>query len=541
MKLDTRFKLLKKDYRNIRDDNKTLDQIWNKKEIPLEDRISICVDNEYYDNLKKITSEELNDLLVKCKNDSFNNFWNIICIMYVKNDYSLIPNLENDDMEKYLVVNEKMLIPSMAFIFMWAKNVNNINNRNKNNIECTNSINRILERRAESFINAVENESIIREGFLSYIKEINSYYLSCIISRNPHLEEYFCKKHPELYFDIVYNIQNINNLKKHLMFYLKANLLKYLKGENRFLMIYYTPAYDIGDENANIVPVFQSLFNIDEEEALYVKNLYSIQYKEFLLRTNEKEPGFIRKVIDLEEKCKTKNIIRLVYRYKNSPFIEELFDFDPKTLTQEEYSAFIKKIKELISKPRLNVLNSVDTLANKSIKELEKGGYEISKESVNSNYIGAPTGTENEKIFDDVYAIIKIYPNGKLEKESGPNNYHLSMIETVNSDEPELNVSHAVGSIMFAMALKGHCVILTEGNALNLVMPNQDVLTLEQIDTIKRLLESIKIPNIIITYGFVITNNSIEEYSTDNVETILEVLETIYNQKKNNSNMSPKM
>ena len=541
MKLDTRFKLLKKDYRNIRDDNKTLDQIWNKKGIPLEDRISICVDNEYYDNLKKITSEELNDLLVKCKNNNFNNFWHIICIMYAKNDYSLIPNLENDDIKEYLVVNEKMLIPSMAFIFMWAKNVNNINNRNENNIECTDSINRILERKAESFINAVENEGIIREGFLSYIRENSSFYLSCIISRNHQLEEYFCKDHPELYFDIVYNVKNNNNLLNNLSFYLKANLLKYLKGENRFLMIYYTPAYDVGDENANIVSVFQSLFNLDYEEALYVKSLYSIQYKEYLLRTNEKEPGFIRKVIDLEEKCKTKNIIRLVYRYKNSPFIEELFDFDPKTLTQEEYSAFIKKIKELISKPRLNVLNSVDTLANKSIKELEKGGYKISEDSVNSTHIGAPTGTENEKIFGEVYAIIKIYPNGNIKDEYSSNDYHLKMLETVNSDEPELNVSHAEGTIMFAMALKGRCAILTEGNALNLVMPNQDVLTLEQIDTIKRLLESIKIPNIIITYGFVITNNSIEEYSTDNVETILEVLETIYNQKKNNSNMSQKM
>ena len=75
-------------------------------------------------------------------------------------------------------------------------------------------------------------------------------------------------------------------------------------------------------------------------------------------------------------------------------------------------------------------------------------------------------------------------------------------------------------------------VILTEGNALNLDMPNQDVLTLEQIDTIKKLLESIKIPNIIITYGFVITDSTIEEYATNKVETVLEVLETIYNQKK---------
>jgi len=542
MKLDTRFKLLKKDYRNIRDDNKTLDQIWNKKGIPLEDRISICVDNEYYDNLKKITSEELNGLLVKCKNDSFNNFWHIICIMYVKNDYSLIPSLENDDIKEYLVVNEKMLIPSMAFIFMWAKNVNNINDRNENNIECTNSINRILERKAESFINAVENEGIIREGFLSYIRENSSFYLSCIISRNHQLEEYFCKDHPELYFDIVYNVKNNNNnLLKNLSFYLKANLLKYLKGENRFLMIYYTPAYDVGDENANIVSVFQSLFNLDYEEALYVKSLYSIQYKEYLLRTNEIEPGFIRKIINLEEKCKTKKMIRLVYRYKGTDFIKELMDFDVTTLTNEEYSIFVKKINELISKPRLSDLNSVDMLNNKSIKELEKGGYEISKESANSEKIYAPTGSEGKKIFGDIYTIIKIYPNGKIKDENSPNDHHLSMIEKVNSDEPELNVSHAVGSIMFAMALKGHCVILTEGNALNLVMPNQDELTLEQIDTIKRLLESIKIPNIIITYGFVITNNSIEEYSTDNVETVLDVLEAIYNQKKNNTDMSQKM
>ena len=62
MKLDTRFKLFRKDYNSIRDDNKTIDQIWNKKNIPLEDRIVICINNKYYDNLKEITTEELNDL-----------------------------------------------------------------------------------------------------------------------------------------------------------------------------------------------------------------------------------------------------------------------------------------------------------------------------------------------------------------------------------------------------------------------------------------------------------------------------------------------
>ena len=163
MKLDTRFKLLKKDYRNIRDDNKTLDQIWNKKGIPLEDRISICVDNEYYDNFKKITSEELNDLLVKCKNNNFNNFWHIICIMYAIKDYTLIPSLESDDMEKYLVLNEKMFIPSVAFIFMWAKHASNINDKNINNIKCINSINKIIEYRSESFIDAIKNEDIIKQ------------------------------------------------------------------------------------------------------------------------------------------------------------------------------------------------------------------------------------------------------------------------------------------------------------------------------------------------------------------------------------------
>ena len=52
MKLATRFKLLRKDYYSIRDDNKTIDQIWNKHDISLEDRIVICINNKYYYNLK---------------------------------------------------------------------------------------------------------------------------------------------------------------------------------------------------------------------------------------------------------------------------------------------------------------------------------------------------------------------------------------------------------------------------------------------------------------------------------------------------------
>ena len=265
---------------------------------------------------------------------------------------------------------------------------------------------------------------------------------------------------------------------------------------------------------------------------MYVKELNNIQFKEYLLRTNEKEPGFIRKVIDLGKKCNINYIIPLVYRYRNSPFIEELLAFDTETLTQEEYSAFINKLKELISKPRLKELNSVDMLTNKSIKELEKGGYEISKESANGKRIYTPTGSEGKKIFGDIYTIIKIYPNGKIKDEYSPNDAHYKMLVAVNSDEPELNESRAEGTIMFAMALKGRCTILTEGNSISIIMPNQDVLTLEQIDTIKRLLESIKIQNIIITYGFVVTDSTIEEYATNKVETVLEVLETIYNQKK---------
>lgn len=527
MKLDTRFKLLRKDYARIRDDNKTIDQIWSKNDISLEDRIAICINNKYYDNLKKITTEELNDLLVKCKNDNFNNFWDIICIMYAKNDYSLIPNLENDDMERYLVVNEEMFIPSLAFIFMWAK-YSNINYD-----KSISSIDKVLEKKPKSFINAIENDDIVKEGFLSYIKENpNSYYLSYIISSNPLLEEYFCKDHPELYFDIVYNIKNSQNISEWRNYYLKANLLKYLKGENRFLMIYYTSSLDNIEGNEEILSVFQSLFNLDEDEALYVKSIFNSIYKEYLLRTNEKEPGFIRKVIDLEKKCNIRNIIQLVYRYKNSPFIEELLAFDTETLTQEEYSAFINKLNELLSKPRLKELNSVDMLTNKSIKELEKGGYEISKESVNNDYIRNPWAHEDVNIFGFFKTIIKIYPDGNIQEKSSPSAPHLYLLNKVNQDEPELNESQAEGTIMFAMALKGRCTILTEGNSLSIIMPNQDVLTLEQIDTIKRLLESIKIPNIIITYGFVITDSTIEEYATDKVETVLEVLETIYNQKK---------
>ena len=454
--------------------------------------------------------------------------------MYAKNDYSLIPNLENDDMEKYLVLNEEMFIPSLAFILMWAKNVKNINDRNRNNIKCTDSIAEILKKKPESFINAIENEGIIKEGFLSYVKEDVSSNICYVISENTLLEEYFCKDHPELYFDIVYNIQNFDKILKKSITYFRANLLKYLKGECRYLMKYYTSKYDTYDtkENKNIISVFQSLFNLDEEEALYVKELNNIQFKEYLLRTNEKEPGFIRKVIDLGKKCNINYIIPLVYRYRNSPFIEELLAFDTETLTQEEYSAFINKLKELISKPRLKELNSVDMLTNKSIKELEKGGYTISEESVNKNYIRNPWANEDLNIFGFFKTNIKIYPDGNIQEKSSPSAPHLYLLVAVNSDEPELNESRAEGTIMFAMALKGRCTILTEGNSISIIMPNQDVLTLEQIDTIKRLLESIKVPNIIITYGFVITDSTIEEYATNKVETVLEVLETIYNQKK---------
>lgn len=67
-------------------------------------------------------------------------------------------------------------------------------------------------------------------------------------------------------------------------------------------------------------------------------------------------------------------------------------------------------------------------------------------------------------------------------------------------------------------------------------MPDIDTLTIEQIITIKKVLDSINILEPCFHYGFVIEQGIIEEIDDVNKEILLEVLETIYNEKMGYSN-----
>ena len=42
MKINTILIIIKKDYTNIKDDDKTIDKIWNNKSINIFDKITIC-------------------------------------------------------------------------------------------------------------------------------------------------------------------------------------------------------------------------------------------------------------------------------------------------------------------------------------------------------------------------------------------------------------------------------------------------------------------------------------------------------------------
>ena len=118
MKFRTRIQLLQKKYRLIREDNEAIDQIWNKKEIPLEGKIDICINNNYLDKLKEVSQEEIEALLEKvsssCDNRDLNAYYQILSILYVKNDYSLIPKF-NQSIRILNNVTNQNYKPSLLF------------------------------------------------------------------------------------------------------------------------------------------------------------------------------------------------------------------------------------------------------------------------------------------------------------------------------------------------------------------------------------------------------------------------------------------
>ena len=526
MKFRTRIRLLRRRYSKIRDDEETINEIWKDEGIPLTSRMEICINNGFYNNLKSFTDDQVRVEIQRLyiNRPRLDNYIFIISIMYAKKDYSLLPLMiesakksSQDIFDLYERTRAYDIVPkpSIALALKAAKLYNEDSKKYYTNYKFL--MEKALKSAPESFINAIKEDNDIKEDFIYYIKndsDVQS-WIPRIIANNHTLENFFCEEHPELFLNIIYDINKTskiqNTIKALNLSY--PQIIKHLKGENRFSVAY-----------------------LEEAEAEYIARIDIKHYiKEVLLRKQEKNPGYIKRIIELERKFAISNATPLLLKYDNSPLIDELMDLDITTLTEEEHRLLINKLNNLVSKPRLKALDGAETLRTKTVKDLEKDGYLLN--GGRQTIIANPISNNNENAFESYQEVIKIYPDGhKREKSNNKDGGHLSMLQAVNSDDPEISKLGSDGEIMFAMALKGYSLFINEGNSIKLIMPNIDILTKEQIITIKKVLDSINILEPCFHYGFVIEQGIIEEIDDVNKEILLEVLETIYNEKMGYSN-----
>lgn len=550
MKFRTRIQLMQKKYRLIRDNEETINELWKNKRIPLNSRMEMCINNGFYSNLKSFTEDQVKMEIQRLyiNRPRLDYFIFIISIMYAKKDYSLLPMMIESaaktfqdifDLYERNNVYNLATKASIALALEAAKLYNEDSKKYYTKYKFF--MEKTLKSAPENFINAIKEDNDIKESFVYCVK--NDKYIQSsipkVIANNPILENFFCEEHPELFLNIIYDIKKTSKIQSSTTAFdlSYTQIFKHLKGENRFSAAYFIErsTEDI-TEHKQYIEVLQSLFKLEEAEAEYIARIDIKHYiKEVLLRKQEKNPGYIKRIMELERKFAISNVTPLLLKYDNSPLIDELMDLDITTLTEEEHRLLINKLNNLVSKPRLKALDGAETLRTKTVKDLEKDGYLLN--GGRKTVIANPRSNNNENAFESYQEVIKIYPDGhKREESNNKDGGHLGMLQAVNSDDPEISKLGSDGEIMFAMALKGYSLFINEGNSIKLIMPDIDTLTIEQIITIKEVLDSINILEPCFHYGFVIEQGIIEEIDDVNKEILLEVLETIYNDKMGYSN-----
>lgn len=533
MKLDTRFKLFRKDYNSIRDDNKTIDQIWNKNDISLKNKIEICINNNYLDKLKEVSLEETEQLLEEIS--SYNQedlvaYYPILSVLYAKKDYSLIPKF-NANITQYEDVSIENYKPCLLFAFNYF-----LYQDQDINLVCGKYlIYSLRDQNQNLFVDAIENDINIRETFFKVIEKdsiINEFVHT--IDTTPRLLDFFCKDHPEWFLDRVYNIKNYNKLGTSNM--IGRNIAMFFKDDLKPLVAYYTPG---PGHKEDISSLLDSLFNLEEEENEYIAHMIiynskNDHYIEFLLKNQLQRPGFIKKLVELEKKYlndKKDNFMAFYYRYANSPLIDELLSFDLDKLSDSEKEELIVKINILAKKPRLKAADNVEILNANKISDLEKKGYEVSAETAMPVFRGNPQSSDRACVFDYQFEVIKIDSNATIYSvHTFSNGNHLKMLQDANKDNPEFIENAGEFEILKRMTHAGYIVILTEGSNCIVTMPEIEKITLEQIQEFKKLISEKGNDKAEYTYGFMLESGAIDEFAGSK-NNLLEVLDNISIQK----------
>ena len=546
MKLKTRILLLNKDYRHIEnEDKKTLDKIWQMEKIPLVYRIDICIRNNYLEKLKEVTSEQLKELLQKVSPAILDE---IILIMHEKKDYTLIPEItskiekENQQIEIEEKLKRKISKKTEADLLFLMKCTINIEKEDKESKDQSSSFPRsapywytlyeIIKKSPDEFISLLSSSEEIKKNFLLSIESNESYIKDSFLLMNkyPPIEDYFCKKHPELFFNKIFRLENKSQLREwNILCY--DNLFKYLKEKDKPLIAYYS----VMDSN-RFKKVLQESFTLEEEDLNYLIGQYCYSNNpkeelEYLLKQFQNNKEYIRTIAKLQTKFKINNIIPLVIKYSDTTIIKQLIELDEKSISKEKIEMISNKLKQLLKSQKIKGLDNLEKIIDNDINQLAKQGYVIT-----------PGATQRPKTVDGRYErsdkwafkeeklAIKIDEEGKIKKETGSlHDDHSKLFYRLCEETPQLYDTYPVKTCT-KMTLYGYIILYVETTDCLVYLPSESKLTREQLISLITLIREEANEKSTYHYGIIYDENNIECIDDLTKEEILQKLEIILSQ-----------
>ena len=527
---------------------------WDVKTSKLDYYIKDCDRSGNYLMFKEVTENQFQQLVdIFHSNPTYETFTLILCVLFAKENYDIIPSIMTDKSIEYLsnyiagpdckykTVIQQDFYPWLSF-FLTVHKYNSLDEDGFIS-SCSSVINNTLSNRPKDFISAIRNSSFIKKLFISYVKmnfkSDNEYAIGMLskrIDENPMLCNFFCEEQPDTFLDILYYIDNRINLQIAGGYFYRDSIMSHLKGENRFLAAYYNDQRDKGTDVEE--KLLSKLFKLDLDEKTYllgcIKTYHNIhrEFVEFLLRMHDANPGFMKKAMLLDNNyCKTSGeIIPFLHKYEGSPLIQQLIDLDIENLTPEQHYDLINKIAKMKKKPRIKGLNSVEELIQEPISELEKQGYVIDEKTAVESIIDTPRAETNLISFGAYKIVIKIYPNGRIKyRKCSYLGDHEELAKEVNDDEPELQQYETIGEFLCGMAMNDCINILIEGEKWLIHMPIPANMTSEAITSLISFINNQAWPESVFYYAFVFGMGLLSGAEEITKEEMLEILYVLKN------------
>jgi len=285
-----------------------------------------------------------------------------------------------------------------------------------------------------------------------------------------------------------------------------------LKDKKKYI---YSALYNIYYSREEQLKIYRN--NLKNYPVSFIKKLFSFSEiicnntpidMEKNIKINKAMFDFTEKVIDNPKRLEN-YLHNIGCIFNNRPTEREIYNFFlislkyPKineSLLNNKISSndISKKIRLLSSLPSLKKINSIDDLSKISTEDLFKletnNSITINKEPASAT----AKGDYNYEIFDNNRQIIKITEDQINIAQLTDDEYKTidtdySHIEGLRRLYPEYSDKEVPGEIIIPANSINHDIIMTtEGDSINIWLPNRDNITMSQINMLKQKLEEIR-------------------------------------------------